>query len=274
MGNTMEKESAEPERQRVVPKKSSSLSSSGRSRSIHEGLVRERDKKSELTEYYEIIDEIGQGGLCKVFKIRKKQEKIGGSSREENIRIPKRRFFGNIVPPSPVRRHSKRFSSGNIRLRAKSEDGSASAPSLTHLEEDFPTSVSYSSLRSISDMYFALKEINLAMVREDKIDQLRNEVEILKALDHKNIVKAYETFRDKRTKKLMIVMELCTGGDLVSIWRTPSERSGEFLDFPCRNYPSPIVINLIPILYFLLCSSALEITVHGTSSSSYHTTSP
>jgi calcium-dependent protein kinase len=29
-----------------------------------------------------------------------------------------------------------------------------------------------------------------------------------------NIIKAYETYRAKATKKLMIVMELCTGGDL------------------------------------------------------------
>ena len=55
------------------------------------------------------------------------------------------------------------------------------------------------------------------MVNEDKIDQLKNEVEILKTLDHKNIIKAYETFFSKQTKTLMIVMELCTGGDLVRV---------------------------------------------------------
>lgn len=33
-------------------------------------------------------------------------------------------------------------------------------------------------------------------------------------MDHMNIIKAYETFQDKTSKKLMIVMELCTGGDL------------------------------------------------------------
>lgn len=29
-----------------------------------------------------------------------------------------------------------------------------------------------------------------------------------------NIIKAYETFQDKPSKTLMIVLELCTGGDL------------------------------------------------------------
>ena len=262
----MGKESAEVEHSTRMAKKSSSLSSSGRSRtlSIHEGLVRERDKKSDITEYYEIIDEIGQGGLCKVFKIRKKEHKIGGSSREENVRIPKRRFFGG----SPARSHSKRASSGSICLRSKSDEypGPASSPTLTQLEENFPTSVSYTSLRSVGDMYFALKEINLAMVQEDKIDQLRNEVEILKALDHKNIVKAYETFRDKRTKKLMIVMELCTGGDLVSSKYVRRERRR--MKSILLEYQRNLIFNL------LACSQALAAAIHGTSSCPYHTTNP
>ena len=50
------------------------------------------------------------------------------------------------------------------------------------------------------------------MVKEDKIAQLKNEVEILKTLDHQNIIKAYETFNTKR--QIMMIMELCTGGDL------------------------------------------------------------
>lgn len=62
-------------------------------------------------------------------------------------------------------------------------------------------------------MYFALKEINLALIAPDKVEQLKQEVSFLKALDHKNILKAYETFHEN--KKLLIVMELLTGGDLV-----------------------------------------------------------
>jgi len=41
---------------------------------------------------------------------------------------------------------------------------------------------------------------------------MRNEIEILKSLDHPNIVKAYETFQ--RKKYICMVMELCTGCDL------------------------------------------------------------
>lgn len=80
------------------------------------------------------------------------------------------------------------------------------------------------------------------VTQEDKIDQLKNEVEILKTLDHKNIIKgtsifkflvamdgpqilshhdfgcgvaAYETFSFKETRTLEIVMELCTGKENV-----------------------------------------------------------
>jgi len=65
-------------------------------------------------------------------------------------------------------------------------------------------------------LYFALKVINLKLVTggPEKVDQLKNEVEILKTLDHRSIIKAYETFQRHDTKQLVIVMELCTGGDL------------------------------------------------------------
>lgn len=59
---------------------------------------------------------------------------------------------------------------------------------------------------------YALKEIDLAFVKEGYEEELRNEIDLLKELDHPNIIKAYETFLFK--KKLSIVLELCTGGDL------------------------------------------------------------
>lgn len=59
---------------------------------------------------------------------------------------------------------------------------------------------------------YALKEIDLAFVKEGCVEELRNEIDLLKHLDHPNIIKAYETFIYR--KKLSIVLELCTGGDL------------------------------------------------------------
>lgn len=45
-----------------------------------------------------------------------------------------------------------------------------------------------------------------------KIYMLRRELEILKALDHPNIVKFYETYMDDMY--IHFVMEYCEGGDL------------------------------------------------------------
>jgi len=44
------------------------------------------------------------------------------------------------------------------------------------------------------------------------IDKFREEIEIMKTLDHPNIIKLFETFEDSRS--LHLAMELCSGGEL------------------------------------------------------------
>ena len=60
--------------------------------------------------------------------------------------------------------------------------------------------------------FYALKTINLKRVPDYFKEELRNEIEVLKTLDHPNIIRAYETFEKK--DNLSLVMQLCTGGDL------------------------------------------------------------
>lgn len=48
----------------------------------------------------------------------------------------------------------------------------------------------------------------------DRLEELNNEVGVLRSLDHPNIVKAYEIYYGKRN--IHIVMEICNGGDLYS----------------------------------------------------------
>jgi serine/threonine protein kinase len=45
------------------------------------------------------------------------------------------------------------------------------------------------------DSLFALKVIDLSLVPGDKVEQLKNEVEILKRLDHKNIIRGRRKVR-------------------------------------------------------------------------------
>ena len=75
------------------------------------------------------------------------------------------------------------------------------------------SSSTISSHSKINKQIFAMKSIHYKHVADAKfVDELRNEVELLKKLDHPHIVRLMETF-DYRSK-LFVVMELCSGGDL------------------------------------------------------------
>lgn len=60
--------------------------------------------------------------------------------------------------------------------------------------------------------YYALKMIDTRLVNDEFLQEMKNEIEIFKSMDHPNVLKAYETFH--RKKEISIIMELCTGGDL------------------------------------------------------------
>ncbi|CAM9965868.1 unnamed protein product [Ectocarpus sp. 4 AP-2014] len=59
---------------------------------------------------------------------------------------------------------------------------------------------------------YALKTIQLEKISSSMLKEMRNEIEILKRLDHPNIIRAIETFESD--KEVYLVMRLCTGGDL------------------------------------------------------------
>jgi serine/threonine protein kinase len=56
--------------------------------------------------------------------------------------------------------------------------------------------------------------INKNKLSPDDLLSLRNEVAIMQQVDHPNIVKYYETYEEKKT--IYLVMELCTGGELLA----------------------------------------------------------
>jgi len=56
----------------------------------------------------------------------------------------------------------------------------------------------------------AIKAVSKSHVKN--LARFRTEIDIMKSLDHPNIIKLYETFEDARN--IYIVMELCTGGEL------------------------------------------------------------
>ncbi|CAM9097325.1 unnamed protein product, partial [Hapterophycus canaliculatus] len=61
---------------------------------------------------------------------------------------------------------------------------------------------------------YALKTIQLEKISSRLAKEMRNEIEILKRLDHPNIIRAIETFESD--KEVYLIMKLCMGGDLHS----------------------------------------------------------
>lgn len=60
--------------------------------------------------------------------------------------------------------------------------------------------------------YYALKSIILERISTTFVTELKNEIDILNAMDHPNIVKLHEVISFK--KQIFLVQELCDGGDL------------------------------------------------------------
>ena len=58
------------------------------------------------------------------------------------------------------------------------------------------------------------KELNFGNIPKKEKELITNEINILKELNHPNIVKQYEVIKDDINSKIYIVMEFCEGGDL------------------------------------------------------------
>ena len=73
----------------------------------------------------------------------------------------------------------------------------------------------------------ALKEISKESmdVNEDNKEEIKNEIEVLKNIDHPNIMKIFEFFEDE--KNLYLVNEFCGGGDVAGM----NEKYGLFPEF-------------------------------------------
>mmetsp|Transcript_26953 Transcript_26953/g.74094 ORF Transcript_26953/g.74094 Transcript_26953/m.74094 type:complete len:894 (+) Transcript_26953:388-3069(+) len=76
-------------------------------------------------------------------------------------------------------------------------------------------STAATSTRSALDIEYAMKSIHLSRVTDETfVQELKNEIAILKKLDHPHIVRPLETYHYRR--QIFIVMEHCSGGDLYS----------------------------------------------------------
>mmetsp|Transcript_23073 Transcript_23073/g.58817 ORF Transcript_23073/g.58817 Transcript_23073/m.58817 type:complete len:582 (-) Transcript_23073:165-1910(-) len=68
----------------------------------------------------------------------------------------------------------------------------------------------------VTGVVYAMKSITLESAGLDSFDELKQELQIQKRLDHPNIAKVIESFEDQKRGVMYIVMEMCSGGDLIS----------------------------------------------------------
>ena len=59
----------------------------------------------------------------------------------------------------------------------------------------------------------AIKRVDISNMKS-KMDKLWNEIQIMKDMDHKNVIKLFDVFIDIKSEYLYLIMEYCEGGDL------------------------------------------------------------
>lgn len=67
-------------------------------------------------------------------------------------------------------------------------------------------------IRKVDKVEFAVKKINKVNQGKQDLSKLQNEVNIMRLMDHPNIIKLHDDFADE--KYIYLVMEICTGGEL------------------------------------------------------------
>lgn len=86
------------------------------------------------------------------------------------------------------------------------------------------------ALHKLSKKLVALKLLNKEILRnETSKEKVMQEVRILKRFRHPNVVKLYETFESE--KHIVLVMELCAGGDLLNYVRKRRRLKEEYAKY-------------------------------------------
>ena len=63
---------------------------------------------------------------------------------------------------------------------------------------------------------YAIKMLNIEAMGVDGMKELRKEIDAMRRLDHPNIVRIFETYEDEAEGRIVMVLELCSGGELVN----------------------------------------------------------
>lgn len=154
--------------------------------------------------YYQIDSVLGVGSMGSVAKVHKRPGAIGGSARSEIVDSFKREKKMKDCLNFPLL--------GGLFQYCMRPNLSPSNSQRDLLQPQSTHSICSSSGGRYQVSY-ALKSIHLTHVTDPSfVEELKNEIEILKTLDHPHIVRPIEVYQYRN--QLFIVMELCSGGDL------------------------------------------------------------
>jgi len=125
--------------------------------------------------------------------------------------------------PAPKQRLNFHCPTISGRLRAESIDRSqlilSNAGNIRDLYKMEATTIGQGSFGAVTvgvhqttEFERAIKQMSKDNVKDRDVQRFRQEITIMKSMDHPNIIKLHETFEDKR--HIFLVMELCSGGEL------------------------------------------------------------
>jgi Protein kinase domain len=196
------------------------------SKELRGNLTRRQLNRNPYT-YYEVINILGLGSMGSVSMVRKRPSAIGGSARkkvtsskddeDENLKLQQEQvpcFQIPIIGPLVIWFHQTFLNSSSLD---DINSGIDSDPSGDGIMKTVPSQdyLSYdnSQMSDDTELKYAMKSIHLSRCTDPSfIEELQNEISILKTLDHPYIEKVIETFEYEQ--QIFVILELCYGGDL------------------------------------------------------------
>jgi hypothetical protein len=178
---------------------------------LRSNLMREQVGRDPLF-YYEVVSVLGVGSMGSVAKVKKRDSVIGGSARKDLQRHFKKEKKLNECFRMPLLGGFFQYClKGQLKHRSRVLSRSDSVGSTTSsiLSPKADAFEDYNDLHGNStsgnEVNLAMKSIHLSRVTEDAfVQELKNEIHILRSLDHPHIVRAIETFEHRN--QIFIVM--------------------------------------------------------------------
>jgi serine/threonine protein kinase len=187
--------------------------SSSKSPSLRENLTRVHKDRDPFN-VFSTVKILGKGSMGNVSLVRRRT--IGGSARyNAAARAAVQEKYDNCFQMPVIGGCFQFFLQG--KAQAEMEKASMQPlngrSALIVMDKTESSSMEATSLADGTQPIYAMKSIHYNLIKDKVfVDELLNEVAVLKALDHPHIVRIQETFDYK--SQLYVVMEVCSGGDL------------------------------------------------------------